>query len=145
MHVWNNQDRPRRHCPLCSIKGLESDHYPSNWKCRVKKLSSAEIIKTVDNTRVCPSCCCNHQMDFHCKPTFRDGTSRICAKKCSHNGYPLICFACKHNDETPTVSISTVGSERSIPLVENITLGHQSLGIQYNTGRQLRVISRSVL
>ena len=33
MIAWNNQDRPCRPCPLCSIKGFESDHYPLNWKC----------------------------------------------------------------------------------------------------------------
>ena len=145
MPAWNNQDRPRRPCPLCSIKGFEWYHYPLNWKCGVKKLSSTEIIKTVDDARVCHNCCRNHQIDFHCKPTFWDGTSRVCTKKCSHNGHPLNRFACKHNKEAPTVSVSKVWSDRSIPLVENITLGCLSLGIQYDTGCQLSHISRSVL
>ena len=66
----------------------------------------------------------------------------ICAKKCSHKGCPLNRFACKHNNEDPTVSIFKVGSDRSIPMVENIILGHLSLGIQYDTGCQLSLISR---
>ena len=36
MPAWNNQDRPFRPCPLCSLMGFESDHYPLNWKCGVK-------------------------------------------------------------------------------------------------------------
>ena len=48
MPAWNNQDRPRRPCPLCSIKGFEWDHYPLSWKCGVKKLSSMELIKTLE-------------------------------------------------------------------------------------------------
>ena len=145
MPAWNNQDRLCRPCLLCSINGFESDHFPLSWKCGVKKLSSSEIIKTVDDAKVCPSCCCNHQVNFHCKPTLQDGTNMICPKKCSHNGYPLNCLACKHNDKDPTISISKVGSDRSIPLVENIILGHLSLGIQYDTGCQLSLISRSML
>ena len=116
-----------------------------NWKCEVKKLSSTEIIKTVDNPRVCSSCYYNNQINFHCKPTFWDGTSRVCTKKCSHNKYPLNHFACKHKDKAPTVSVSKVGFDRFIPLVENITLGHLSHGIQYDTGCQHSFISRSVL
>ena len=84
----NNQERPCRPCPLCYTKDFESDHFPLSWRCGVKKLSYTEIIKTVDNTRVCPSCCCNHQINFHCKPTFLDSSNRICSKNCTHNGFP---------------------------------------------------------
>ena len=50
-----------------------------------------------------------------------------------------------HSNQTPTVSVSKVGSDRSIPLVENIPLGAFSLGIQYNTGCQLSLIFQSAL
>ena len=91
----NNRDRPHRPCPLCNIKGFQSDHYPLSWNCGVKKLCSKEIIKTIDDARVCPSCCCNHRTNYNCQPTFRDGSSIIWTKKCSHNGHPLNRFACK--------------------------------------------------
>ena len=51
----NNQERPHRPCPLCSIKDFKSDHFPLSWRCGGNKLSSVEIIKTMDNTKVCPS------------------------------------------------------------------------------------------
>ena len=40
----NNRERLRRPCPLCDIKGFESDHYPLSWRCGVKKLCFKEII-----------------------------------------------------------------------------------------------------
>ena len=138
----NGSHRP---CPLCVIKGYESDHYPLSLRCGVKVLSSKEIIKTMDDAKVCPTCCCKHRSDYNCSTNYRNGDSRICSKKCSHNSHPLNHYACKHNDEAPTVSVSKVGSERSIPLVENLNLGHLFIGIQYDTGCQLSLISRSVL
>ena len=62
-----------------------------------------------------------------------------------HNGIHIHRWACMHSNQAPTVSISKVGSNRSIPLVENIPLGSSSLGIQYNTGCQLSLISQSAL
>ena len=53
--------------------------------------------------------------------------------------------ACKHKDRTASVSVSRVVSDRSIPLVENVPLGGLSLGIQYDTGCQLSLISKLVL
>ena len=50
-----------------------------------------------------------------------------------------------HNNHTPTVYVSKVGSEKSIPLVENIPVGNISLGFQYDTGCQLSLISQSAL
>ena len=62
-----------------------------------------------------------------------------------HDGIPVHRCACMHSNQAPTVSISKVGSDRSIPLVENIPLGSSSLGIQYDTGCQLSLISQSAL
>ena len=50
-----------------------------------------------------------------------------------------------HNNQAPTFSVSKVGSDKSIPLVENVPLGSFSLGIQYDTGCQLSLISQSAL
>ena len=41
----NNQESPRRPCPLYSIKDFESDNFPLSWRCGVRKLSSSEIIE----------------------------------------------------------------------------------------------------
>ena len=50
-----------------------------------------------------------------------------------------------HNNHTPTVSVSKVCSDKSIPLVENVLVGNVSIGIQYDTGCQLSLISQSAL
>ena len=111
----NGSHRP---CPLCVIKGFESDHYPLSLRCGVKVLSSKEIIKTMDDAKVCPTCCCKHRSDYNCSTNYRNGDSRICSKKCSHNSHPLNHYACKHNDEAPTVSVSNPGTQRAEVLDE---------------------------
>ena len=50
-----------------------------------------------------------------------------------------------HNDHTLSVSVSKVASDGSIPLVKNIPMGALNLGIQYDTGCQLSLISQSAL
>ena len=90
----NNRRKPRRPCPLCDIKGFESSHYPLSWRCGVKKLFSNEIIKTMDDAKVCPTCCLKHRSDYNCQTTFRDGNNRVSTKICSHNGIPLNRNAC---------------------------------------------------
>ena len=50
-----------------------------------------------------------------------------------------------HSNQTPTITVSKVGTDKSIPLVENIPVGNFSLGIQYDTGCQLSLISQSAL
>ena len=62
-----------------------------------------------------------------------------------HDTLPVHSHACMHSNQAPTVSISKVASDRSIPLVENVPLGSSSLGIQYDTGCQLSLISQSAL
>ena len=59
-----------------------------------------------------------------------------------HDSLPLHGRACMHSNQAPTVSISKVGSNRSIPLVENIPLVTSSLRIQYDTGCELSLISQ---
>ena len=62
-----------------------------------------------------------------------------------HDGIPVHIRACMHSNQTPTFTVSKVGNDKSIPLVENIPLGNISLGIQYDIGCQLRLISQSAL
>ena len=66
-------------------------------------------------------------------------------KGCKLDGIPLHQTACKHNDKIQSVSVYKVFSDRSIPLVENFPLDGLTLGIQYDTGCQLSLISKSVL
>ena len=57
----------------------------------------------------------------------------------------------KHNDKAPTCTISmnkidTAGdAKRSIPLVETVNIGSVPIGIQFDTGCQMSLISKSVL
>ena len=99
----------------------------------------------MDETKVCASCGYGHRAGYLYKPTFPHGNSKICIKNCTNNGLPLNPLACKHSDNTPTVSVSKAGAKRSIPPVENIVFGIRSFGIQYDTGCQLSLISRSAL
>ena len=57
-----------------------------------------------------------------CKLVYPDGNSKVCEIGCKLNGLPVNKYACKHSDNTPTISVSRVSSDRSIPLVENVPL-----------------------
>ena len=50
-----------------------------------------------------------------------------------------------HNNQAPFISVSKVSANRLVPLVETVLLGNTPIGIQYDTGCQLSLISRSVL
>ena len=143
--------RPVRPCCLCIYKEFNTVYYTLSEQCGVHKLSSADIIKIIDITRTCPSCGCVHLIGHQCKTVFPDGRFKICTKGCKHNGYPLHYAACKHNDKTPscTISVNKIDtasdSERSIPLVETINIGPIPIGIQNDNGCQIRLMSKSIL
>ena len=50
-----------------------------------------------------------------------------------------------HNNQAPFISVSKVSANQSVPLVETLNLGGTKIGIQYDTGCQLSLISRSTL
>jgi len=50
-----------------------------------------------------------------------------------------------HNNQAPFISVSKVSTDKSVPLVETILLGNTPIGIQYDTGCQLSLISKSAL
>ena len=131
---------PKRPCNLCTSKGFQSNHYPPNSECGAAKLSSPDILKLISDNKVCPSCIYTYDPAFPCRLTFHNGQSKVCPRGCQHDVLPDHHRACMHNNHTPTVSMS-----KSIPLVENIPVGTVSLGIQYNTGCQLSLISQSAL
>ena len=45
---------------------------------------------------------------------------------------------CMHSNHTPSFTVSKLGSDRSIPLVESVDTGSSSIGIQYDLDSQLR-------
>ena len=50
-----------------------------------------------------------------------------------------------HNNQAHFVTIPKVSANQSVPLVETLNLGGTKIGIQYDTGCQLSLISRSAL
>ena len=136
---FNKSDQlPHRPFVLCTAKEFNTDHFTLNSSCGVDKLSSTDIMKTINTAKVCHSCAYGHAVAFHC-------TSKICTKGCTHDGFPLHGAACKHSDEAPSFTVSKLGSNKSIPLVESIDTGSSTIGIQYDLGSQLSLISKSAL
>ena len=58
---------------------------------------------------------------------------------------PLNRAASKHNDETSSATVSKVGSDKSIPMVENMMVDLTYLDIQYDTGCQLSLVNLTAL
>ena len=126
---------------MCTVKGFLSDHYPLNRDCGVAKLSSLDILKIISDNNLCPTCTYSNDPAYKCKQIFFSGKSKVCTKGCMHDGIPVHICACMHSNHTPTFTVSK--GDKSVPLVENIPVGNISLGIQYDTGCQLSLISQS--
>ena len=112
--VRTYKEKPYKPCLFCTFKGFKVMHYPLSKNWGVGKLSSEYIIKIMDKAKVCVSCGCGHQTGYLCKLNFPDGNSNICTKNCTQNGLLLNCHACNHSENTPTVSVSKIGSDRSM-------------------------------
>ena len=136
---------PSKPCTLCTVKGFQANHYPLNVHCGVGKLSSPDIIKIISDNHLCPSCTHQHEPYFRCKLTYYNGYSKICSKGCLHDGLPVHRRACMHSNQTPSVTVSKASINKSVPMVENIFVGNSQMGIQYDTGCQLSLISQSAL
>ena len=141
----NNPPPPSRPCIMCTVKDFQSDHYPLNRDCGVGKLGSPDILKIISNNNLCPTCTYSHDPAYKCKQAFFNRKPKVCTKGCMHDGIPVHIRACMHSNHTPTFTMSKVGINKSVPLVENVPLGSFSLGIQYDTGCQLSLISQSAL
>ena len=111
-----------RPCSLCLFQGFDDHYFPLTDKCGVSKLSSTKILLLLDYYKSCPTCPGSHGQDFHCKLTFRDDSSKVCSKGCKHNGYQLHKFAWKHCDQVPSVTVSNLSFDRSIPLDETLEI-----------------------
>ena len=110
---------PHKPCSLCSYKGFKEQQYPLSNRCGIKKLSSHEILKIMDATRSCPFCPLAHSSNYTWVSTRQDDASKSCSKGCIHNGHPVNYAACKHSDKTPSITVSKVGSDKSIPIPQN--------------------------
>ena len=123
------------------LQGIQIQSLCPQLQMWVAKLSSPNILKIISDTKVCPSCTHVHDPSYKCKLTFFNSASKVCPKGCKHDGFPLYRHACMHSNQTPSVFVSKVASDRSIPLVETIPMGAFTMGIQYDTGCQLSLIS----
>ena len=62
-----------------------------------------------------------------------------------HNRIPLNNAACKHKDKTPSATVSKVGSDKPIPMVETVMVNSVYLDIQYDTGCQPSLVNVTAL
>jgi len=108
---------PKRPCTLCSEKGFENNHFPLNRHCGVAKLSSKDILKLIDKLQACSTCTHTHEPTYKCRTTFHSRGSKVCTTGCLHNGLPLHRRACKHKDQAPSITVSKVSTNKSVPLV----------------------------
>ena len=109
-------------------------------------MSSPDILKLIADNGLCFTCTqAHHTPGYKCRTTYNNGMSKVCPKGCLERGIPVNKKACMHNNQTPFISVSKVGADRSVSLVETILLDNTPIGIQYDTGCQLSLISRSAL
>ena len=134
-----------RPCSLCTIKGFQDDHFALSRRCGATKLSAPDILKIITDNHLCPTCTLAHDPIYKCHTTYKDGRSKICTKGCMHRGSPVHHRACMHNNQAPFVTAAKVNVNKSVPLVEDVQVGKITLGVQYDTGCQLSIISKSAL
>ena len=130
---------------MCTIMGFEANHFSLGKYCGSGRLSSPEILKLISDNNLCFTCTQAHGSSFKCKLTLMNGTSRVCTKGCLQHGVPVNKRACMHNNQAHFVTVPKVGANQSVPLVETLNLGWTKVGIQYDTGCQLSLSSRSAL
>ena len=139
------KNRVYRPCSLCMIKGFQDDHFALSRVCGAAKLSAPDILKIITDNHLCPTCTLTHDPNYKCPTTYKDGRSKICTKGCLHGGSPVHHKACMHNNQAPFVTVAKVDVNKSVPLVEDIQVDEVTLGVQYDTGCQLSLISKSAL
>ena len=126
-------------------KHFENRLWQFSFECGVKRLFSSQIIQLLSKSGSCPRCGTSHPSRGTCDSTFSNGSTKICRKGCLHDGIPLNHAACKHNSKTPSTTISKLGSDKSIPMVETVMVNSAYLDIQYDTGCQLSLVNLTAL
>ena len=127
-----------------SLKGFQDDHFVLSRLCGVAKLRAPDILKIITDNHLCPTCTLAHDPIYKCPMAYKDGRSKVCTKG-MHGGSPIHHRACKHNNQAPIVTVAKVDVNKSVLLVEDAQEGKITLGVQYNTGCQLSIISISTL
>ena len=125
--------------------GFEVNHFSLSKYCGTGKLSSPEIIKLITDNNLCFTCTQAHGSSYKCKLTLTNGTSRVCPKGCLQHGIPVNKRASMHSNQAHFVTVPKVSANQSVPLVKTLNLGRAKIGIQYDTGYQLSLISQSAL
>ena len=93
----------------------------------------------------CFTCGFQHSSNADCKSTFPNGNSKACRKGCLHDETPVNLAICKHTDEPLSVTVSKVGSNKAIPMMDILTIKFLLRNVQYNTGCQISLITTSAL
>ena len=137
--------KPTYPCSLCKAKGFQDDHFTLSKYCGAGKLSSPDILKIISDNHLCPSCVFSHDGNFKCTTVYKDGRSKVCTRGCLQCGVPVHNKACMHHNQAPFVTVGKVSMNKSVPLVEDVQVGKITLGVQYDTGCQLSIISKSAL
>ena len=132
-------------CALCSYKGFVEQHYPLSIWCGVGKLSSNEILQVTKATKTCTVCVLAHSVNIMCYPNHLNGTPKTCSKRCQHNRGSLHAAACMHSNQSPSITVSKVGSNKSILMMETLENSPAPNDIQYDSGCQFSLISKSAI
>ena len=93
----------------------------------------------------CFTCGLQHASDTGCKHTCTNSVPNACPKGCLHNKVPVNPAVCKHSNESPSITVSKVGSDKAIPMMDILTIKSIPLDVQYDTGCQLSLITTSAL
>ena len=93
----------------------------------------------------CLTCGFQHSSNADCQSTFPYGSPKACRKGCLHDGVPVNLAICKHNDESLSLTVSKVGSNKTIPMMDILTVKSVQLDVQYDTGCQISLITTSAL
>ena len=134
-----------RPCSSCSFKGYDDQHYPLGRAFGIIKLSSKEILCIMGRVNACFTCGLQHASDTGCKHTCTNSVPNACPKGCLHNKVPVNPAVCKHSNESPSITVSKVGSDKAIPMMDILTIKSIPLDVQYDTGCQLSLITTSAL
>ena len=141
----SRNNHQRKFCTACSFKGFDHQHYPLSRYCGITKLSSKEILQILKKANACFTCGNQHSNSVDCQSTYPSGDTKACRKGCIHDGIPVHHKICKHNDESPSITVSKVGSNKTIPMMDVLTVGSTKLNVQYDTGCQISLITTSAL
>ena len=107
-------------CISCSSKGFDDWHYLLGKYCGITKLSSKEILQVMKRVNACFTCGFQHSSNSATPPSQMESLKLLL-----HDRVPVNLAICKHNDDLPSVTISKVGSNKTIPIMAILSLDYQ--------------------